>query len=133
MKLNLVTLSVFIYGVFSNKLSDELMDDWNRIASVHAAACIEETDANPILAESMFKDHKLIDEEHVKCYMKCLNEKNTFIFPNGTFNRDKFVNDIEHVTYAIIDKCLAKLNNDADLCKKSYSLAMCFSEENYVA
>ncbi|KAF5287968.1 hypothetical protein FQR65_LT12145 [Abscondita terminalis] len=131
MFLKTVTLSALICTVWSNKVSDDLIDDWNNIASQYAAECIERTGANPVLVDSMFKEHKLVDEEHVRCYIMCLNEKYEYILPDGNFDGDKIVNDVEHVTYDIMDRCGKKVENEKDLCKKSYLLALCFAEENY--
>ncbi|KAF5287966.1 hypothetical protein FQR65_LT12143 [Abscondita terminalis] len=111
MLFKVVAFYVFVCGVRTNKLSDELMDDWNNIAFRYSEECIEETGANPILARGLFLNNQLVDEEHMRCYMKCLSVKLNYILPDGSFNRDKLLSDElmddwNYLTSLYADECI---------------------------
>ncbi|KAF5287970.1 hypothetical protein FQR65_LT12147 [Abscondita terminalis] len=127
----LLFYSVFIYLAHA-KVSDDLMDDWNAVASTYADECIEESEANPIVAKNMFKNHKLHDEEHIQCFIKCLNYKLKFLTDVGVYDKERFVNTLQHVTREIVDKCVEKHKFETNECKNSYLVAACFAEENYI-
>ncbi|KAF5287973.1 hypothetical protein FQR65_LT12150 [Abscondita terminalis] len=133
MFLNILLLTTCIINNAVNaKLSDDVMDDWNQVVARYATECIEESGANPIVALSLFNDRLLHDEEHIQCFIKCLNEKYGMLSPDGEFHVDIWLNTIKHLTPEVANMCFNKYRQETDLCKRSYQLALCVAQENYV-
>ncbi|KAK4879402.1 hypothetical protein RN001_007548 [Aquatica leii] len=92
----LVVLNIFI-SVALSKVSFDLIDDWNNVSAPYADECILESGANPEMARKMFENHKLVDEEHIRCYFKCLSLKGKEIgmaFAVVYFHEDKTYSEI---------------------------------------
>ncbi|KAK4879406.1 hypothetical protein RN001_007552 [Aquatica leii] len=109
----------------------ELMDDWNALAAVYADECILESGADAEIAKQMFENHKLVNEEHIRCYFKCLMIRYKFMSKDGVFNAERLIQGVQHVTPEIAETCITKHGDKMDLCKKSYLVASCVAEENY--
>ncbi|KAK4879404.1 hypothetical protein RN001_007550 [Aquatica leii] len=127
----LVVLNIFISVAFS-KVSFELIDDWSNVSAPYADECILETGANPEMARKMFENHKLVDEEHIRCYFKCLSLKGKVMSEDGAFIPEALIKLFIHITPDIAYNCVAKFANEEDLCKKAYLVALCITEENYI-
>ncbi|KAK4879397.1 hypothetical protein RN001_007543 [Aquatica leii] len=126
-----VVLNIFICLGYA-MIPYERMDDWKALADVNANECILESGANPIIAKQMFENHKLVDEEHIRCYFKCLALKNEIMSKDGVFFEDEVIKKIPHVTKEIAQRCITKGRTEKDICKKTYLVAFCITEENYV-
>ncbi|KAK4879401.1 hypothetical protein RN001_007547 [Aquatica leii] len=124
-----IILNVLICVVVS-EVSFEIVDDWNALATPYSDVCISESGANSETAKKMFENYKLVDEERIRCYFKCILMQHKFMQEDGSFDVDRFVKGNEHVTREIADTCLSKIANEKDLCKKGYLLATCVIGEN---
>ncbi|KAF5287969.1 hypothetical protein FQR65_LT12146 [Abscondita terminalis] len=126
----LLTTFIVIYST-NAKLSDDIMEEWNHVVSRYATECIEESGVNPVYAANIFNGRLLHDEEHIHCFIKCLNVKYGILSSSGVYDVDVWVKTTPHVTPEIANRCLKKHENEVDLCKKSYRLGLCVTENNY--
>ncbi|KAK4879411.1 hypothetical protein RN001_007557, partial [Aquatica leii] len=109
----------------------DFIDDWNAVASTYADECISESGADSETARKMFENHKLVNEEHIRCYFKCLSMKNKFMSEDGVYDAKALEKGLQHVTPEIAQNCLSKYGNALDLCRRAYLVATCITEENY--
>ncbi|KAK4879408.1 hypothetical protein RN001_007554 [Aquatica leii] len=121
---------VFIFVVFA-KVPYELIDDWNALAAVYAEECLLESGSNSEVARKMFENHKLVDEEHIRCYFKCLMRKHNFMSEDGVLDEVQLIQGVQHITPEIARTCITKHGMEIDLCRKGYLVASCVAEENY--
>ncbi|KAK4879407.1 hypothetical protein RN001_007553 [Aquatica leii] len=115
----------------TSKVPYELIDDWNALAAVYADECLSESGANSEIARKMFENHKLVDEEHIRCYFKCLMIKYNFMSEDGVLNEDLLIKGVQHITPEIAHTCITRYGNEMEVCRKGYLVASCVAEENY--
>ncbi|KAF5287974.1 hypothetical protein FQR65_LT12151 [Abscondita terminalis] len=111
----------------------ELAEDWNQLAGPYVEECKRETDVDPALTTNLFKNDKLHDEEHFRCYFACLMIKRNFLDRSGNLNKEMLLKHVKHLSPEIYDKCFERFGSEEHVCKKGYRFSMCTAEENYIA
>ncbi|KAK4879582.1 hypothetical protein RN001_007728 [Aquatica leii] len=123
MKLILI-LSV-VWSAYSASLPPSVIQSWNNVVAPYQETCIQESEVDPDIARNMFVRSELPNEEHMRCYLKCLHEKLNFYLPNGDLDKDLMVKTFVHITPEIGDMCFAKFGSEPNHCLKSYRIAIC--------
>ncbi|KAF5287964.1 hypothetical protein FQR65_LT12141 [Abscondita terminalis] len=109
-----------------------VVTSWNQLVGPFVEMCIDESKVDADIARNMFNRDYLPNEEHMRCYFHCINIKLGFNNPDGTFNRELMIKEINHLTPEIADKCLEKFLSEKEDCMRSYRTNLCIVEENLI-
>ncbi|KAF5287972.1 hypothetical protein FQR65_LT12149 [Abscondita terminalis] len=132
MKLLLILLTLIFVVNAKVALPDDLMKEWKKVASRYEEECVEESGTDPIVAKTIFKNKRLLNEEQLGCFIECLNRKYGMLTPDGVFHMDVWLSTIKHLTPEVAVTCIKEHENVTNLCKRSYRLALCVAKANYV-
>ncbi|KAF5296840.1 hypothetical protein FQA39_LY12358 [Lamprigera yunnana] len=106
-------------------LSDHIVQVWLNATKDYNNECIPDAHDDPINIRNMFH---ILDIQYLRsteCYFRCIYEKLNYLFPNGTFNQQLIVSDLDYYSLELGKKCEEEAAVYNDLCKKSHTMAHC--------
>ncbi|XP_031342929.1 uncharacterized protein LOC116170577 [Photinus pyralis] len=124
MKVAVVLLMCCVIQVQLKKVPSVMKDRWEQMVSPFHDVCINETKVQPSVADRIFEDSHLPNDEHFKCYIKCLQEYLNFSI-DGQFNVDQMVKGVYALTPELAKSCVEKAYRETNPCERAFFMAQC--------
>ncbi|KAK4879612.1 hypothetical protein RN001_007758 [Aquatica leii] len=127
--MKLIFIILIKVTVFFKPVPQSVETSVNELIAPFQEKCIEETEVDPDVAKNMFNGNELPNEEHARCYLKCLDENLNFYRPNGELDCDLMAKTLDHISADVIHKCVHKFQSETDRCIKSYKVSICLLDD----
>ncbi|KAK5645851.1 hypothetical protein RI129_004315 [Pyrocoelia pectoralis] len=128
MKLFVVLCSVIF--VQSQKLSHEVIVNWEDLHFPHFDRCVNESQVDPIIPRTMHRQSPMSDDPKFQCYLKCILES----LDARTSDKSELdvakVSKLLNLSWEVAERCVAKGKLEKNLCAKGYIVAKCVIEES---
>ncbi|XP_049877497.1 general odorant-binding protein 83a-like [Pectinophora gossypiella] len=98
--------------------------------------CEEKTGVDKTLVEQFSKGESMVDDDKLKCYMKCIFvELELLNESNGIFRYEKMLNmlpeDMKSIAYNMGQACVHFIGDqNTDMCQVSYDLHRCWQKKD---
>ena len=90
-----------------------------------SSRCISDTRVDPVAVRILWDELIYSDNRALKCYVECVYSGMNFVNREGKFVHDEIVQNVEKVTYAMVDKCIYKTEGIQDRCDRVFEFDKC--------
>ncbi|KAK5640224.1 hypothetical protein RI129_011035 [Pyrocoelia pectoralis] len=109
----------------STKNPHEVFDRWKDRLEKEHPECYKSSGVDQGDVDDYWALIRIPSTKNFKCYLECMYRSFHFINDDGVINADQLVEDVENVTYDIVNDCNAERSNTTDRCEEVYDFFIC--------